>query len=57
VNALKAIRDAGFDIPIIVLTTEMNDESGLELIKEGAQDYLLKEQLQNDHLEKSLKYA
>ncbi|MGE5795419.1 MAG: PAS domain S-box protein [Ignavibacteria bacterium] len=57
VNALKAIRDAGFDIPIIVLTTEKNTESGLELIKEGAQDFILKEQLQSDHLEKSLKYA
>jgi PAS domain S-box-containing protein len=56
VNALKTIRDAGFDIPIIVLTTG-NDESGLELIEEGAQDYLLKEQLRSDHLEKSLKYA
>ncbi|HVO73641.1 MAG TPA: PAS domain S-box protein [Ignavibacteriaceae bacterium] len=57
VNALKAIRDAGVDLPIIVLTTENNHESGLELIKEGAQDYLFKEQLPSGQLEKSLKYA
>jgi len=57
VSTLKTIRKAGIDLPVIVLTTEKNDETGLELIKEGAQDYILKDQLQSSNLEKSLKYA
>jgi PAS domain S-box-containing protein len=56
-NTLKTIREAGIDLPVIVLTTEKNDEIGLELIKEGAQDYILKNQLRSSNMEKSLKYA
>jgi PAS domain S-box-containing protein len=56
-STLETIRNAGVDLPIVVLTTENNDETGLELIKNGAQDYLEKGQLQKGTLEKSLKYA
>lgn len=56
-STLETIRDTGADLPIVVLTTENNDQTGLELIKNGAQDYLEKSRLQRGNLEKSLTYA
>jgi len=56
-DSLKAIREISSEIPVIVMTINKNDENGLESIKHGAQDFLIKDQLRSDSLKRSLKYA
>jgi signal transduction histidine kinase len=45
------------DIPIIVLTGFDGDELGLELVSEGAQDYLAKGQIEGGVLVRSIRFA
>ena len=56
-QALNAIRQVCNNLPVIVLTINKNDEIGLESIKHGAQDFIIKDQLSAVSLEKSLKYS
>lgn len=44
-------------IPIVVLTATADEDLGTELIRRGAQDYLVKGRLDNDLLIRSLRYA
>jgi PAS domain S-box-containing protein len=45
-QALKMTQDAGIDIPFILITSVMSDESAVNLVNEGVTDYLLKDRLQ-----------
>lgn len=45
------------DIPLIVLTGNKNESMGIELVKSGAQDFLLKNELNPPLLARSLRYA
>jgi len=45
------------NIPIIVLTGEDNDELGIKFVKKGAQDFLVKGQVNNIGLIHSIQYA
>lgn len=45
------------DLPIIVMTGFYEEQLGLELIKKGAQDYLVKGKITGDWLAYSLKYS
>ncbi|KOR36036.1 hypothetical protein AM228_14940 [Planktothricoides sp. SR001] len=49
VNTLQAIQQSAPNTAIVVLTSTDNEELALELIHLGAQDYLVKQQV-NDHL-------
>jgi signal transduction histidine kinase len=44
-------------VPIVVLTGLTDDETALRAIQEGAQDYLLKDNLEEELLERSVRYA
>ncbi len=44
-------------IPIVVLTNTNDDELAVEAVRHGAQDYLVKRQLTQDSLVRSLRYA
>ena len=45
------------DIPIVVLTGLADEETGLEAIKTGANDYLVKDNLLKDLLVRSIRYS
>lgn len=59
-NGLASLRDikvAGNDVPVIVLTGNVDEDVALEAVKHGAQDYLNKDQLSGPVLIRSLRYA
>jgi two-component sensor histidine kinase len=45
------------DVPVVVLTMLDNEETGLMALKEGAQDYLVKGQINGPLIARSLRYA
>jgi len=55
VRSLRAA--APSDVPIIVLTGVDSEESGIEAIKAGAQDYLLKDRVDGELLYRAMRYA
>jgi two-component system, cell cycle response regulator len=56
-ETLKKILVYNLEVPIIVLTGRDDDHLGMEAIREGAQDYLSKGQLDNNVLARSIRYA
>ncbi len=56
-NTLSEILKHETSIPIIVLTIDKSDITGLRAIKSGAQDYLAKDELYKRNLGNSIKYA
>ncbi len=44
-SALKILRERNVDIPFIVVTGSLNEETAVECMKAGATDYLIKEHL------------
>jgi DNA-binding NtrC family response regulator len=56
-DTLTAIRGAAPDVPVVVLTVTEDDETGVEAIRRGAQDYLVKGQLEPSLLARSIRYA
>ena len=54
---LKTIRRRGQSVPVIVLTGQGDEEVAVELMKAGAADYLNKNTLTAERLERSLRYA
>jgi len=52
------IETDGIDsLPVVVLTGLTDDRTALEAIQQGAQDYLLKDNLDGDLLERAVRYA
>ncbi|MHC5860634.1 hybrid sensor histidine kinase/response regulator [Nostoc sp.] len=45
------------NIPIVVLTNTNDEELAIEAVRQGAQDYLIKRQINSDVLVRSLRYA
>src|SRR5690242_16391169 len=45
IKALKLLRERKLDIPFIVVTGSLSEEAAAECIKQGADDYLLKDRL------------
>jgi two-component system NtrC family sensor kinase len=44
-DALEVLKDSGLDIPLIVLTGTVSEETVVESMKHGAADYLLKDRM------------
>ena len=45
------------DLPIIILTGLNDEDLAINIVSEGAQDYLVKGQIDKQHLSKSIKYS
>ena len=56
-DTLRRVRDHAGEVPIVVLTMLDNEETGLTALKEGAQDYLVKAQMNGPLIARSLRYA
>ena len=56
-ETLHAVRAAGHNIPVIALTGHGDEELAVELMKAGAADYLTKNAVTPERLERSLRYA
>jgi DNA-binding response OmpR family regulator len=44
-TALQHLQDKGYDIPFIVVTGTISEETAVSVMKQGAADYLLKDRL------------
>jgi signal transduction histidine kinase len=56
-NDLIGGNDDVSPLPVVVLTGLTDDETALEAIQQGAQDYLLKDHLEAELLERAVRYA
>ena len=57
VSLLRELRAKGVDAPVVALTGQGHEEVAVELMKAGAADYLNKNTLTAERLERSLRYA
>ncbi len=57
IKTLRAMRLHTVDLPIVVLTGNNDEQTGLTAVLEGAQDYLIKGQIHKDLLNRSITYA
>ena len=56
-DLLKEIRDQGYTIPIIMLTGQGDQETAVQAMKAGANDYLVKSHLSAENLSKAVRHA
>ncbi|MHC4779460.1 MAG: GGDEF domain-containing protein [Planctomycetota bacterium] len=56
-NTLRTIRKAVPHVAVVVLTGDDSDSTVMEALREGAQDYLLKEEVSGPLLQRTLRYA
>jgi signal transduction histidine kinase len=56
-DAVRRLRECVPGLPIVVLTGLASDETGLASLDIGAQDYLVKDRLTPETLERSIRYA
>ena len=56
-RVLRALRQGGLDVPVVMLTGQQDTETAVELMKGGASDYLTKESLTPDALAQTLRHA
>jgi len=56
-EVVKKVRAAAIEVPIVVLTSRVDDALGLKALHEGAQDYLIKGELDDGLLSRALRYA
>jgi PAS domain S-box-containing protein len=56
-DTLRTMRLYAVELPIIVMTGNNDEQMGLAAIREGAQDYLIKGQIAQNLLVRSIKYA
>ncbi len=57
IETVRRVRKLAPDVPLIVLTGRDDDEAVAEAMLEGAQDYLVKGQIENRALPRALRYA
>lgn len=53
----QLIDDLSLRVPVVVLTGETDKDLALEAVREGAQEYLLKTQIDEDRLIRAVRYA
>lgn len=56
-NAVRAIRRRRRELPIVVLTGQDDERTGATALNDGAQDYLVKGEVTQQSLPRSLRYA
>ena len=56
-DGLRALREHHPQLPVVVLTGERDEERAVEAVRQGAQDYLAKHQLQGGLLVRCIRYA
>ncbi len=56
-SAVRAVHEANPDIAIVVLTNLADERLATESLREGAQDYLLKERVDSNSLVRTLRFA
>ena len=56
-QTLTQLKVLSGDVPVVVLTMLDNEETGLKALKEGAQDYLVKGQINGPLIARSMRYA
>ncbi|MDA8084691.1 MAG: response regulator [Nitrospiraceae bacterium] len=56
-GTVRKMYSQNMDLPLIVLTGLSDEKTGIEAVKEGAQDYLVKDQINGRLLAKSILYA
>lgn len=56
-NTLATMRKRFPDLPIVILTGLSDDDVGIEAVRQGAQDYLIKGQIDANKIYSSLRYA
>ena len=57
IETLYKIKAAGSKIAIIILTGLHDEEAAVEALRKGAQDYLVKDQINSDLLSRAIRYA
>ncbi len=57
VECVSAIRSAASEVPIVVLTGTDDERLALSCLAAGAQDYLSKQEMQTQNLQRALRYA
>jgi PAS domain S-box-containing protein len=57
VETVLTVRNVAPDLPVIVLTSQDDEESAITALKSGAQDYLIKGKIDRALLERSIRYA
>lgn len=56
-DSLSKLTDQFLSVPIVVLTNTNDDELAINAVRHGAQDYLVKRQMNPDTLVRSMRYA
>jgi len=56
-DTLKKVKEYFNTIPVIVLTGSEDEETGASAVNEGAQDYLIKGQIDGDILRRAIRYS
>jgi hypothetical protein len=56
-ETIRALRRTAPLTPIVVLTSLDNDETALQSLDEGAQDYLVKDRVSGEMLDRAIRYA
>ena len=56
-QTFQLVQSAAGSIPIVLLTGVEDEEMGTRMIQQGAQDYLVKNQVNRDSLARALRYA
>jgi diguanylate cyclase (GGDEF)-like protein/PAS domain S-box-containing protein len=56
-EGLSRIKNHAPELPIVLLTGVEDEELATEAVRQGAQDYLLKRQIESDVLARSIRYA
>ena len=57
IETVARVQEYGLNVPIVVLTSQNDEELALRLISVGVQDYLVKRKIDGELLMRSLRYA
>ncbi|MHB8790132.1 MAG: response regulator [Desulfobulbaceae bacterium] len=56
-TTFQAVKESARDTPVIIMTGLNDEEAAIHAVREGAQDYLVKAQVEANLLVRSIKYA